>query len=98
MSDTSSFAKVAHDFGCTTEEFSDVLIGNQPKSVLTIGSLDNPSPILVASSTTVSTCVDYPRISKSYTCPCCGTHYIARDPGFVPNCHNCGSIMRCDDL
>jgi len=29
----------------------------------------------------------------SFSCPYCGTHYFARDPGFVPNCHNCGAVM-----
>ena len=33
----------------------------------------------------------------SFSCPYCGTHYIARDPGFIPNCHNCGAIMRKGD-
>lgn len=35
-----------------------------------------------------------PERKISFSCPYCGTHYLARDPGFVPNCHNCGAIMR----
>lgn len=41
----------------------------------------------------------HPRVDQkliSFTCPCCGTHYIAGDPGFIPNCHNCGAVMRKD--
>ena len=30
----------------------------------------------------------------TFVCPCCGTHYIARSEGFIPNCHNCGSVMK----
>jgi len=45
---------------------------------------------------TVSAFVNEPSITKTFTCRYCGTHYIARDPGFVPNCHNCGSIMQAD--
>ena len=45
------------------------------------------SPTLYANAPTVVE-------SKVFMCPCCGTHYIARDPGFVPNCHNCGAVMK----
>ena len=29
-----------------------------------------------------------------FVCPYCGTHFLARDPGFIPNCHNCNGVMR----
>lgn len=54
-----------------------------------------------AIKSTISTDADvYASVSKpilaSFSCPCCGTHFIAGDPGFIPNCHNCGSVMRKD--
>ena len=33
-------------------------------------------------------------VKVEFTCPHCGTRYKATDPGFIPNCYNCGSIMR----
>ena len=96
MSDTSSFADAVKDFGCTTDTFIGVLTGVNAPIDTTI-SVDATRPIMITKTST-SYVEDYSLIkSKSFTCPCCGTHYIARDPGFVPNCHNCGSIMRCDD-
>ena len=31
---------------------------------------------------------------SKFICPRCGTYFIARDLGFIPNCNNCGSVMR----
>lgn len=37
-------------------------------------------------------------INLLFSCPNCGNHFIARDPGFVPNCQNCGTVLRLDKL
>lgn len=88
MSDIINFADAVKGFGCTTDAFIDALTAVNAPTDNTISIVDT-EPIWVT-KTSIN--------SKSFTCPCCGTHYIARDPGFVPNCHNCGSVMRCDDL
>lgn len=88
MSETSSFAKALNDFGCSSDKIIDMLTDTSITATIAIPPSD------FVWTTTASSVVP----TKSYTCPCCGTHYIARDPGFIPNCHNCGSVMRCDDL
>ncbi len=50
-----------------------------------------------ASITCSGTYYREPEEKISFSCPYCGTHYLARDPGFIPNCHNCGAIMRKGD-
>ena len=50
---------------------------------------------VIKSTADITTSVSKP-ILASFSCPCCGTHFIAGDPGFIPNCHNCGSVMRKD--
>lgn len=80
-------------FGCTADKFSEILdtfLGVAGGATIAIREHDDT--LLTAR---------YPSVSpetKSFLCPYCGTHYIARDPGFVPNCHNCGAIMRCESV
>jgi len=61
---------------------------------MTIAVLNNSD--FAYNSTAVTTSA-YSVSMVSFTCPCCGTHYRASDPGFIPNCHNCGAIMRKGD-
>ena len=72
-------------FGCSASEFTEAL-----NSFVT---LTNNTPTYTTYATSPARATD-----KLFRCPCCGTHYLARDPGFVPNCHNCGAVMRCEDL
>lgn len=80
-------------FGCTADEFSETLdtfLGVAGGATIAIRERDDTLLITNYSSASPET--------KSFLCPYCGTHYIARDPGFVPNCHNCGAIMRCEGV
>ena len=37
-------------------------------------------------------------LRRRYTCVYCGTEYIEEKGGFIPNCKNCGAILRkCQD-
>lgn len=89
--------KMADKAGCSVTEYQDAL----GTAITIINGQDLiSSDITIANPTcghnlTWTTCSSKPPEDKtSFICPCCGTHYIARDPGFVPNCHNCGAIMR----
>lgn len=33
-------------------------------------------------------------ISEKYVCPYCGTTFIATEGGFIPECKNCGGVLR----
>ena len=85
---------VLQSFGCTAEQFSNILT--------TVPRISQDSYDVTVASIPYTTVVDtVSNIESSenilFICPYCGTHYIARDPGFIPNCYNCGAIMRKGD-
>lgn len=67
-----------------------------------IRALDS-TPVGITTTTVIDTKPDYtitygthkPEDERIlFVCPYCGTHFLARDPGFIPNCHNCNGVMR----
>lgn len=36
----------------------------------------------------------YRPICETFICPNCGAAYLADSAGFIPNCNNCGSVMK----
>ena len=92
---TELLSGLADKTGCSVKEYQDAL----DTMITTINGQNICSSNIAISdpyySHSVITTTYAPVEDRtSFTCPYCGTHYIARDPGFVPNCHNCGAIMR----
>lgn len=84
--------KVVCDFGVSASDMSKAM-------VYAIDSCSRVSCADYSIKADTTVYATQPRVDQkliSFTCPCCGTHYIAGDPGFIPNCHNCGAVMRKD--
>ena len=87
-------------FGCSKRAYADAL-----QDAIAI-SISTPTTTAINDSSglawhkydyaTISAPVEPKDTKVLFSCPCCGTHYLASDPGFIPNCHNCGAVMRKD--
>ena len=91
--DADVLKKVVCDFGVPASDMSKAIVYaiDSCSRVSCTADYSNKADTMVYAT--------HPRVDQkliSFTCPCCGTHYIAGDPGFIPNCHNCGAVMRKD--
>ena len=87
-------------FGCNADEFAEAITNISSLTATTIATgtvaiSSTENDLMWDSCATVSSNPVFPLVS--FSCPYCGTHYIARDPGFIPNCHNCNGVMRKDN-
>lgn len=63
------------------------------KDYITVSIASEPSGLVYDDTLKWSTLIT-PYSRDSFICPNCGALYISEGSGFIPNCNNCGSVMK----